>query len=77
MVDGASGPFDSQVKVGFPATVWVDQRSEFVSADFDLWAHQRGATLVFSSLAARKADRQRLYPAFNWRFLAECLNPTG
>ncbi|MGY4627199.1 hypothetical protein [Bradyrhizobium sp. USDA 4486] len=36
VVDGASGLFDFQLKVGFPATIRVGQGSEFVSRD--LWA---------------------------------------
>jgi putative transposase len=32
----------------FPATMRVDQGTEFVSRDVDLWAYQRGVTLDFS-----------------------------
>lgn len=35
-------------EVGFPATIRVDQDTEFVSRDLDLWAYQRGVTLDFS-----------------------------
>ncbi|MDR6306063.1 transposase InsO family protein [Nitrobacter vulgaris] len=35
-------------QVGFPATIRVDQGTEFVSRDLDLWAYQRGVTLDFS-----------------------------
>src|SRR6185369_915335 len=35
-------------EVGFPATIRVDQGTEFVSRDPDLWAYQRGVTLDFS-----------------------------
>jgi putative transposase len=35
-------------EVGFPATIGVDQGTEFVSRDLDLWAYQRGVTLDFS-----------------------------
>jgi putative transposase len=35
-------------EVGFPATIRVDQGTEFVSRDLDLWAYQRGVTLDFS-----------------------------
>jgi hypothetical protein len=31
-----------------PATIRVDQSTEFVSRDLDLWAHQRRVTLDFS-----------------------------
>jgi Transposase IS116/IS110/IS902 family/HTH-like domain/Integrase core domain len=35
-------------EVGFPLAIQVDQGSEFVSRDLDLWAYQRGVTLDFS-----------------------------
>jgi putative transposase len=35
-------------EVGFPATIRVDQGSDFVLRDLDLWAYQRGVTLDFS-----------------------------
>jgi putative transposase len=34
--------------VGYPKAIRVDQGSEFVSRDLDLWAYQRGVTLDFS-----------------------------
>lgn len=33
---------------GLPQTIRVDQGTEFVSRDLDLWAYQRGVTLDFS-----------------------------
>ena len=33
---------------GFPKTIRVDQGSEFVSRDMDLWAYERGVVLDFS-----------------------------
>ena len=33
---------------GYPAVIRVDQGSEFVSRDLDLWAYTRGVTLDFS-----------------------------
>jgi putative transposase len=45
--------------VGFPATISVDQGSEFVSRDFDVWAYQRGVTLDFSR--PRQTHRQCLH----------------
>jgi transposase InsO family protein len=33
---------------GFPKTIRVDQGTEFVSRDLDLWAYQRGVTLDYS-----------------------------
>lgn len=35
-------------KIGYPKTIRVDQGSEFVSRDLDLWAYTRGVTLDFS-----------------------------
>jgi putative transposase len=46
-------------EVGFPATIRVDQGSEFVSRDLDLWAYQRGLTLDFSRPG--KTERQRVH----------------
>ena len=34
--------------MGFPATIRVDQGTEFVSRYLDLWAYQRSVTLDFS-----------------------------
>ena len=45
-------------ELGFPATIRVDQGSEFVSRDLDLWAYSgRRARL----LPARQADGQRIH----------------
>ena len=33
---------------GYPKTIRVDQGSEFVSRDLDLWAYTKGVTLDFS-----------------------------
>jgi putative transposase len=35
-------------RIGYPDTIRVDQGSEFISRDMDLWAYQRGVTLDFS-----------------------------
>jgi len=35
-------------RVGYPTTIRVDQGTEFVSRDLDLWAYTRGVTLDFS-----------------------------
>ena len=40
--------------VGYPHSIRVDQGSEFVSRDLDLWAYAHGVTLDFSR--ARQAD---------------------
>ncbi|CDM60118.1 integrase catalytic subunit (plasmid) [Rhizobium favelukesii] len=34
--------------VGYPTTIRVDQGTEFVSRDLDLWAYAKGVTLDFS-----------------------------
>jgi putative transposase len=59
-------------EVGFPATIRVDQGSEFVSRDLDLWAYQRGVTLDFSRPG--KPTDNAFIEAFNGRFRSECLN---
>ena len=41
--------------VGLPAVIRVDQGSEFVSRDLDLWACHRGVTLDFSRPASRSS----------------------
>jgi putative transposase len=58
--------------MGFPATIRVDQGTEFVSRDLDLWAYQRGVTLDFSRPG--KPTDNAFIEAFNGRFRAECLN---
>ena len=37
-------------QVGVPKAIRVDQGTEFVSRDLDLWAYQRDVTLDFSRL---------------------------
>jgi putative transposase len=59
-------------ELGFPATIRVDQGTEFVSRDLDLWAYQRGVTLDFSRPG--KPTDNAFIEAFNGRFRAECLN---
>jgi len=58
--------------VGYPKTIRVDQGSEFVSRDLDLWAYQRGVTLDFSRPG--KPTDNAFIEAFNGRLRAECLN---
>jgi putative transposase len=50
----------------------LDQGTEFVSRDLDLWANQRGVTLDFSRPG--KPTENAFIEAFNGRFRAECLN---
>jgi putative transposase len=60
------------VQIGYPKTIRVDQSSEFVSRDLDLWAYQKGVTLDFSRPG--KPTDTAFIEAFNGRFRAECLN---
>jgi putative transposase len=59
-------------QVGYPKTIRVDQGTEFVSRDLDLWAYQKGVTLDFSRPG--KPTDNAFAEAFNGRFRAECLN---
>jgi putative transposase len=59
-------------QVGFPKTIRVDQGSEFVSRDLDLWAYHRGVTLDFSRPG--KPTDNAFIESFNGKFRAECLN---
>ena len=59
-------------QVGFPAMIRVDQGSEFVSRDLDLWAYQRGVMLDFSRPG--KPTDNAFIESFNGKFRAECLN---
>jgi putative transposase len=59
-------------RVGYPASIRVDQGTEFVSRDLDLWAYARGVTLDFSRPG--KPTDNAFIEAFNGRFRAECLN---
>lgn len=58
--------------IGFPKTIRVDQGSEFVSRDMDLWAYANGVTLDFSRPG--KPTDNAFIEAFNGRLRAECLN---
>jgi putative transposase len=55
-----------------PHVIRVDQGTEFVSRDLDLWAYQHGVTLDFSRPG--KPTDNAFIEAFNSRFRAECLN---
>jgi putative transposase len=59
-------------KVGYPRTIRVDQGSEFVSRDLDLWAYAKGVVLDFSRPG--KPTDNAFIEAFNGRLRAECLN---
>src|SRR5262249_32951046 len=58
--------------IGYPKTIRVDQGSEFVSRDLDLWAYQKGVTLDFSRPG--KPTDNAFIEAFNGRLRQECLN---
>jgi putative transposase len=58
--------------VGYPKTIRVDQGSEFISRDLDLWAYANGVTLDFSRPG--KPTDNAFIEAFNGRLRAECLN---
>src|SRR5262249_43935649 len=59
-------------QLGFPKALRVDQGTEFVSRDLDLWAYQRGVTLDFSRPG--KPTDNAFIESFNGKFRAECLN---
>ncbi|KAB1120065.1 transposase, partial [Neorhizobium galegae] len=59
-------------QVGYPKTIRVDQGTEFVSRDLDLWAYAKGVILDFSRPG--KPTDNAFIEAFNGRFRAECLN---
>ena len=58
--------------LGYPRAIRVDQGSEFVSRDLDLWAYQNNVTLDFSRPG--KPTDNAFIEAFNGRLRAECLN---
>jgi putative transposase len=58
--------------IGYPRTIRVDQGSEFISRDLDLWAYQNDVTLDFSRPG--KPTDNAFIEAFNGRLRAECLN---
>ena len=57
---------------GFPQAIRVDQGSEFVSRELDLWAYQRGVTPDFSRPG--KPTNNAFIESLNGKFRAECLN---
>ena len=58
-----------------PKVIRVDQGSEFVSRDLDLWAYQRGVTLDFSRPG--KPTDNAFIESFNGKLRSECLRPYG
>lgn len=59
-------------QVGYPKTIRVDQGSEFISRDLDLWAYQKDVVLDFSRPG--KPTDNAFIESFNGKFRAECLN---
>ena len=58
--------------VGYPKAIRVDQGSEFISRDLDLWAYQKNVTLDFSRPG--KPTDNAFIESFNGKFRTECLN---
>ncbi len=59
-------------RLGYPKAIRIDQGTEFVSRNLDLWAYAHGVTLDFSRPG--KPTDNAFIEAFNGRFRAECLN---
>ena len=59
-------------EIGYPRSIRVDQGSEFVSRDMDLWAYANNVILDFSRPG--KPTDNAFIEAFNGRLRAECLN---
>lgn len=59
-------------EVGYPKTIRVDNGSEFVSRDMDLWAYANDVTLDFSRPG--KPTDNAYIESFNGSFRSECLN---
>ena len=58
--------------MGYPRSIRVDQGSEFISRDLDLWAYQKGVVLDFSRPG--KPTDNSFIESFNGKFRTECLN---
>jgi putative transposase len=59
-------------ETGYPASIRVDQGSEFISRELDLWAYMKGVTLDFSRPG--KPTDNAFIESFNGKFRLECLN---
>ncbi len=59
-------------KVGHPKAIRVDNGSEFISRDLDLWADRQGVTLDFSR--SGKPTDNAFIEALNSKFRQECLS---
>ena len=58
--------------VGYPKTIRVDNGSEFISRDLDLWAYANDVVLDFSRPG--KPTDNTYIESFNGSFRSECLN---
>jgi len=58
--------------IGYPKSIRVDQGSEFISRDLDLWAYANNVTLDFSRPG--KPTDNSFIESFNGKFRSECLN---
>jgi putative transposase len=59
-------------RLGYPKAIWVDQGTELVTRNLELWAYAYGVTQDFSRPG--KPTDNALIEAFDSRFRAECLN---
>lgn len=59
-------------KVGYPASIRVDQGSEFTSRELHLFAYMKGVTRDFSR--PDKSTDNAFIEGFNGKFRTECLN---
>ena len=59
-------------RIDYQRTIRVDNGSEFISRDLDLWAYANDVTLDFSRPG--KPTDNGFIKAFNSKFQAECLN---
>ena len=59
-------------EVGYPKMIRVDNGSEFISRDLDLWAYVNDVTLDFSRPG--KPTDNAYIESFNGKFRTECLN---
>lgn len=60
------------MKTGYPKTNRIDNASDFISRDLDLWAYANDVTLDFSRPG--KPTDSSFIEAFNSKLRAECLN---
>jgi putative transposase len=59
-------------QLGYPAVIRVDNGSEFISRDLDMWAYHKEVTLDFSR-PGKPTDNSYI-ESFNGKFRGECLN---